>query len=108
LNRPGAFAISFGLPIVVYLLTTLCNDISGCPVPSVLSPSTLTIDRLKQDVGWPTNGIWGLMSLDVSVKVLGFYFLSLVLQKVLPGEELEGTVLANGGRLKYKLNSTNS
>lgn len=103
--RIGAFGVSFGLPLVVYLATFLCNDISGCPVPSALSPSTLTIDKLKQDVGWPATGIWGLVSWDVSAKVLGYYLFSLILHRVLPGEEMEGTELASGGRLKYKFNS---
>jgi delta14-sterol reductase len=101
----GAFGISFGLPIAVYAATFLCNDISGCPVPSALSPSTLTIERLKQDVGWPAEGIYGLASWDVSAKVLGYYLLSAILHRVLPGEEVEGTELASGGKLKYKLNS---
>jgi delta14-sterol reductase len=86
-------------------MTFLCNDISGCPVPSALSPSTLTIEKLKQDVGWPADGIWGLASWDVSAKVLGYYLLSMILQRVLPGEDATGTELVSGGRLKYKFNS---
>ncbi|PQE33131.1 Delta(14)-sterol reductase protein [Rutstroemia sp. NJR-2017a WRK4] len=104
----GAFGISFGLPILCYLTTLLCNDISGCPVPSTLSPSTLTIEKLKQEVGWPANGIWGLTSWDVFGKVLGYYGLSLILHKVLPGEHLEGVELASGGKLKYKFNTWSS
>ena len=104
-SRPGAFAISFGLPIACYAATFLCNDISGCPVPSALSPSTLTIEGLKRDVGWPANGIAGLASWDATLKTLGYYLLSLVLHRVLPGEETEGVELASGGRLKYKFNS---
>ncbi|PMD58083.1 Delta(14)-sterol reductase-like protein [Hyaloscypha bicolor E] len=105
---PGAFAISFGLPLAVYIATFLCNDISGCPVPSALSPSTLTIEQLKKDVGWPANGIWGLASWDVSAKVVGYYLLSMVLQRVLPGVEAMGTELASGGRLAYKFNTWSS
>jgi delta14-sterol reductase len=82
-----------------------CNDISGCPVPSLLSPSTITIEALKQEVGWPKEGISGLASWDVSAKVLGYYLVSLILYKVLPGEHVEGVELANGGKLKYKFNS---
>ncbi|TVY29369.1 Delta(14)-sterol reductase [Lachnellula hyalina] len=89
LGPPGAFAISFGLPFACYLSTFLCNDIAGCPVPSLLSPSTLTIETLKREVGWPASGIRGLASWDVSAKVLGYYLLSAVLHKVLPGEEVE-------------------
>lgn len=105
---PGAFVITFGLPLVCYLATFFCNDISGCPVPSLLSPSTLTIETLKQEVGWPANGIWGLASWDVSAKIIGYYLLSLVLLRVLPGEHAEGVELASGGRLKYKFNTWTS
>ncbi|CAG8951137.1 hypothetical protein HYFRA_00006535 [Hymenoscyphus fraxineus] len=104
----GAFAVSFFLPVLVYAFTLLCNDISGCPVPSTLSPSTLTIENLKRDVGWPANGVWGLASWDVSAKVLGYYFLTLVLHRVLPGEHVEGVELASGGKLKYKFNTWSS
>lgn len=103
--RIGVSLISFGLPLAVYASTFLCNDISGCPVPSVLSPSTLTIEALKRDVGWPAEGIWGLGSWDVSAKVLGYYMLSLILHRFLPAENVEGTELASGGRLKYRFNS---
>ena len=104
-DRLGAFGISFGLPILCYLSTFLCNDVAGCPVPSVLTPSTLTIDTLKREIGWPANGIWGLASWDVSAKVLGYYLFSMILHRVLPGLEVEGTELASGGKLQYKFNS---
>ncbi|MCJ1432081.1 erg24, C-14 sterol reductase [Xylographa pallens] len=102
----GAFATSFGLPLVCYLASFLCNDIAGCPVPSVLHPSSLSLERLKQETGWP--GITGLGSFKVTGYVLAYYFLSLVLQTVLPGVERDGLRLASGGRLKYKFNAFNS
>ncbi|KAL2074306.1 hypothetical protein VTL71DRAFT_8084 [Oculimacula yallundae] len=105
---PGAFAISFGLPLAVYASTFLCNDISGCPVPSILAPSTLTIETLKQDAGWPSNGIAGLASWDASAKVLGYYLFSLILHRVLPGEEKKGVELESGGTLNYKFNTWSS
>ncbi|KAG4426243.1 Delta(14)-sterol reductase [Cadophora malorum] len=105
---PGAFAISFGLPLVVYAFTFLCNDISGCPVPSVLAPSTATIEQLKRDVGWPANGIYGLASWDATLKVIGYYSFSAILHRVLPGEEKLGVELASGGKLKYKFNTWSS
>lgn len=100
--RFGAFATSFGLPLVCYLASFLCNDITGCPVPSILQPSNLTLDKLKEETGWP--GIFRLGSFKVTGFVLAYYFLSLVLQTVLPGVETEGVKLASGGRLKYKFN----
>jgi delta14-sterol reductase len=87
-------------------MTFFCNDISGCPAPSLLHPSTLSIDRLKEEVGWPANGIWGLASFEVTGWVLAYYLLSLTLQRVLPGQVVEGTTLVTGGKLKYKFNSS--
>ena len=68
----------------------------------MLHPSSLTIEKLKQETGWP--GVVGLGSFKVTGYVLAYYFLSLVLQTVLPGVESEGLKLASGGRLKYKFN----
>jgi len=104
----GAFGITFGLPILCYLATFICNDIAGCPTPSALSPSTLSIETLKREVGWPADGIWGLASWDVTFKVLGYHALTLILHRVLPGEHVEGTELRSGGRLKYKFNTFSS
>jgi delta14-sterol reductase len=100
--RIGAFATSLGLPLVCYLASFLCNDISGCPVPSALSPSTLTLEKLKQETGWP--GVAGLIDAPTTVWVLAYYFLSLVLYTFLPGVNSQGVVLASGGRLDYKFN----
>lgn len=100
----GAFGIIFGLPCLLYAFTFFCNDISGCPAPSLLHPSTLSIDKLKQEVGWPEDGIKALYDTQVTMWVLSYYLLSLLMQVFLPGTEVEGTELACGGRLKYKFN----
>jgi delta14-sterol reductase len=57
------------------------------------------------EVGWPAEGIIGLGSFRVTAVVLSYYLFSMVLFKVLPGEESEGVTLASGGKLKYKFNS---
>jgi Delta14-sterol reductase len=100
----GATAITLGLPLVCYLTAFLCNDISGCPAPSLLHPSTFTLDKLKQEIGWPADGVLGLASYKVTGWLLGYYLLSLVLQAFLPGEEVMGGLLQSGARLKYKFN----
>lgn len=100
----GAFATSLGLPLVCYLAAFLCNDISGCPIPSALHPRSITLAKLKEETGWPERGILGLASTKVTAWVLGYYFLSLVLQVALPGVETEGVELQSGGKLKYKFN----
>src|SRR6478735_12672786 len=100
--RPGAFAISFFLPILCYAFTFLCNDISGCPAPSLLHPSTLDFEQLKKEVGWP--GFSGLITWNAVLGNFAYYLLSLALYAFLPAEEPEGTELRTGGRLKYRFN----
>lgn len=105
---PGAFAITFGLPVLVYAFTFLCNDVSGCPAPGLLSPSTLTWNKLKSQTPWPENGWKGVYSTEATSWVSAYYFLSLALQLLLPGEHVEGLQLSSGGRLMYKFNSFTS
>ena len=99
---PGAFVISFFLPLLCYAFTFLCNDIYGCPVPSLLHPSTLNFEQLKKEAGWP--GFSGLITWNAVLGNFAYYFLSLALYTLLPAETPEGTELRTGGRLKYRFN----
>lgn len=65
----------------------------------------ISIETLKEEIGWPEDGILGLFEVDATLYVLAYYALSLVLQVFLPGTEAEGVKLTCGGRHKYKLNS---
>ena len=105
---PGAAAIVFLLPLVVYTTVFVCNDVSGCPAPALLDPKTLTLEKLKQQTPWPETGITGLFDLNVTLWTLAYYGLSLALQLFLPGEEVAGITLDTGGRHHYKFNSFNS
>lgn len=82
----------------------VCNDVSGCPAPSLLRPSALSLDQLKREVGWPKEGIVGLYDTEVTLWTLSYYAFSLFLQVFLPGQVAEGVELACGGKLKYKFN----
>lgn len=90
--------------MLVYSFTFLCNDVSGCPAPALLDPSSLTLDLLKAQIGWPKEGLLALYSTEVTLWVLAYYLLSLFLQVFLPGQEVDGVPLACGGRLRYKFN----
>lgn len=105
MDRIGTGLITCVLPPLVYAFTFACNDISGCPAPSLLDPKTLTLQKLKTEVGWPEEGIWGLGSYSATLAVLGYYLVNLLLYRFVPATEVEGVRLATGGRLKYKLNS---
>ncbi|SMR52141.1 unnamed protein product [Zymoseptoria tritici ST99CH_3D1] len=113
----GASLISFGLPIGCYAFAFLCNDVSGCPAPSLLSPSKLftapalsnksgfqhALDTLATEVGWP--GWTGLLNTEAVVGTLAWYAISLLLYAILPAQEVEGVELSTGGKLKYRFNT---
>jgi hypothetical protein len=112
----GAALISFGLPIGCYAFAFLCNDVTGCPAPSLLSPSKLftpstitnksgfqnALDTLATEVGWP--GFAGLLNTEAVLGTLAWYAISFLLYVVLPAQEVEGTELRSGGKLKYRFN----
>ncbi|KAK3331730.1 delta(14)-sterol reductase like protein [Cercophora scortea] len=104
----GAAGVSFGLPILLYIFNFACNDISGCPAPSLLHPKSLDLETLKREVGWPANGFCGLLSLEVTGWVFAYFLFSAILYRVLPATEVVGTQLAGGGRLKYRFNAFSS
>lgn len=101
-DSPGAVVISLGVPLLTYAFAFLCNDISGCPAPSLLSPSTLTLENLKRETGW--KGFSGLLSTEAALGVAAWYLFSLTLYAFLPADELQGVKLDSGARLKYRLN----
>lgn len=105
LIRLGAASLVFGLPALLYFFYFTCNDITGCPAPALLEPRSLSLKHLRDQTPWPEDGIWGFASWKASGWMMSYYLLSLVLYRVLPGQELYGTKLRESGRpLKYKLN----
>lgn len=88
---------------MTYVFAFLCNDISGCPAPSLLSPSTFTLAKFKEEVGW--QGFSGLLSTEAALGTAAWYLLSLTLYTFLPAETPEGVQLDSGGRLRYRFNS---
>ena len=101
----GAAGITFGLPVLLYFFAFACNDVSGCPAPSLLDPRAFSWEQFKSEIGWPENGVWGLYSTEVTGVVLAYYLFSLILWKVLPAQETYGTKLVQHERpLKYRLN----
>lgn len=104
-NSLGATGIVFGLPVLMNVLYFGCNDVSGCPAPALLDIKTLTWDKLKSQIPWPENGIHGFLSWEVTGWLFAYYFLSLVLYRVLPAHETLGNKLRESGKpLKYRFN----
>lgn len=60
---------------------------------------------LTSETGWPKGGIRDLVSWEVTGVVLAYYILSMILYRVLPAQEAQGTKLVRHGRpLQYRLN----
>ena len=101
-HSPGAFVITTFLPPTAYAFALLCNDKVGCPASPLLHPSTLTLDKLKEELGW--EGLSTIFTWEAFFANLGWYALSLVLDRVLPATHVEGIALRSGGKLKYRFN----
>ncbi|KAM0547484.1 hypothetical protein ACHAPJ_010357 [Fusarium lateritium] len=105
----GATGIVFGLPILMQVLYFGCNDVSGCPAPALLEPSTLTWPKLKSQIPWPETGLSGFVSWEVTGWLFAYYFLSLVLYRVLPAQHVYGTKLRESDKpLLYRFNAFNA
>lgn len=74
-------------------------------MPSVLDPRSLSWEKLASETGWPEGGIYDLFSWKATSVVIGYYSLSLILDRILPAKEVYGTKLVYHGRpLIYRLN----
>jgi len=104
-NTPTSFGVAvltIFLPILCYTFAFVCNDVTGCPAPSLLHPRSLTLDALKADINWP--GFAGLLNAKAFGWTLAYYASSFVLYALLPAKEVDGVELRTGGRLKYHFN----
>ncbi|KAH9887459.1 putative C-14 sterol reductase [Xylariomycetidae sp. FL2044] len=105
----GAAGIVFGLPVLLWTFYFACNDVSGCPAPSLLNPRALSWDTLKAEIGWPAGGLRDFVSWKATAAVFGYHLFSLILWKVLPAHETRGTKLKYHDRpLEYRWNAFSS
>lgn len=97
-------AITFGLPLLLFVFAVTCNDSTGCPVPSLVQSKRFSWETLQVETGW-RDGIWSFPRLGVSIVVLAYYMLNMALWRMLPAQEMYGTKLVHHDRpLKYRLN----
>lgn len=123
----GAFLITLAIPAVTYLLYFGCSErAGGCP-PAHLFPSYPSlhdavssgntadaVELVKTSAGIigeslkvaVTDPEWwkGLWDPKAALMYAAWYAFCVVSWAVLPGDEVEGTVLRTGGRQKYKIN----
>ncbi|KAI0078209.1 ERG4/ERG24 ergosterol biosynthesis protein [Panus rudis PR-1116 ss-1] len=99
LGPPGALAITLGVPFLTYALYFGCSESAGCPPPlDTLYP------RLVDAV---TSKDWWLSLYDpqATLYYLIWYAYTVLAWFILPGDWIEGTVMRNGERKKYKINA---
>ena len=92
-GAPGAFLITVGLPAVVFALYFICNH-KGCP-----AIGWTDIEFYKDQLTRTTLISWK----SASVYLAWFSSLA-ILDRIVPGEVIQGTVLRDGTRLTYKFN----
>jgi hypothetical protein len=97
LGPAGTTVVTFLTPLMAYLLFFGCNPTTGCP--------SLSLDTYKVGFqnGWPAiNGkLWDWGAAGVYA---GWYAFTVICWNILPGEQVEGTVLRDGKRKMYNLN----
>ncbi|TFY76728.1 hypothetical protein EWM64_g7286 [Hericium alpestre] len=96
----GAFAVTFGVPVMTYALYFGCNENSGgCPPPLSTIPDSASA-ALSNPEWW--KGLWD----PYAVKLyFGWYAFCVAAWAILPGDWVEGSQLRNGGHQKYKINA---
>lgn len=92
----GALAISLGLPLWTVALWFLCNE-QGCPVYQ-------SWDSYYKYLVSATSSHW--ISTSAVLAYLAWFLGLVVLDRIVPGAEVDGVELRDGTRLKYKFNGT--
>lgn len=94
----GAAGVVFGLPIVIYLLYFVCNK-------DVCLKSDLSIDSKAFFNLLPTSiaSLSDLISQQAVLIYVGWMLFHVLLERILPGEIVEGVTLEDGSKLKYRM-----
>jgi delta14-sterol reductase len=101
----GAAAITFGLPLLLYIFAFACNDVAGCPIPSLLQPHSLSWEKVKGETGLLNATVADFFSWEVTLVTLAYYSWDLLLWRILPAKQVYGTKLVHHGRpLSYRFN----
>lgn len=101
----GAAAITFGLPLLLFLFAFGCNDVAGCPIPSLLPSRPFTWANVKADTGLLNLSLSNFISWEAIFITVAYYAYGLCLWRILPAKEVYGTKLVHHGRpLLYRFN----
>ncbi|KAI0086592.1 ERG4/ERG24 ergosterol biosynthesis protein [Irpex rosettiformis] len=100
LGPPGALLIILGVPTIVFGLYFGCSENSGgCPPP--LAVVNLGIIDAVSNISW-WKSLWGTQA---CAAYLAWYSFTVIAWFTLPGDWIEGTLMRDGSRKKYKINA---
>ena len=105
----GAAGIMVGLPVVMYVLYFTCGglaDEAGAHEWCLASPfDPAEVQRLRSRIGaLPSSVVGELWSWRACWIFATWFAFQVLLERLLPGEDVEGSLLKDGSRLKYRLN----
>jgi Delta14-sterol reductase len=87
------------VPVTIYALYFTCSEeAGGCP-PPLWDLTFKSLQSLRDPQSWAR-----LWDTEASLVYLAWLAYTVVCWKVLPGDWVEGTVMRNGDRKKYKIN----
>ena len=91
----GAFGVILGTPFVMFMLFFLCNQHMCLSNPFLFDWSAF-MEQIKFE---------NFFSREACIMYLGWLAFNVALERILPGEMVEGTILPNSGgkRLKYTM-----
>ena len=92
----GALGVIVGLPLVIFLLYFLCNKDVCLANPFRFDWSTWFFKQLPHSIS-------ELYSTEAMLMYVGWMIFHVLLERILPGETVEGAVLENGKRLPYTM-----
>ena len=96
----GTLLVTLSVPATIYALYFGCSEHSGCPPPLPLETIWPAVKASLQDPEF-WKSLWDR---DAAVAYLAWYIYCVICRFVLPGDWIEGTVIRDGTRKKYKIN----
>ena len=97
----GATFITIVVPLTTYLLYFGCSQQNGCPPPLTSIKNPEILDILQKPEFW--KSLWDT---EAALMYLGWYAFCVVSWLVLPGDWIDGTLMRDGKKMKYKINGT--
>lgn len=94
----GAFGCIVGLPVVIYALYFVCNEERCVSMQSPLDETFWASVRASLP-----QSLTDLVSREAVYMYLGWMALHVLLERILPGESVEGVELPNKTRLSYTM-----